>query len=57
MKSELETILGVMNILLNEKQVALEFVINELSFANKSSLAVRNFANSSGVKLKKIFRY
>ena len=38
--------------LLSTPTIAAEFVVNELSFANKSSLLVRNFAKSSGVKLK-----
>jgi hypothetical protein len=46
---------GIVNIMKGElpnKETALEFVINELSFANKSSLKVRNFAKSSGILLK-----
>ena len=52
MQNELDDILRILNIILIDRDTALEFVRNELSFANKSSLVVRNFAKSSGIIIK-----
>lgn len=52
MQNELDDILRILNIILIDRDTALEFVRNELSFANKSSLVVRNFAKSSGIVIK-----
>lgn len=52
MKNERDDILRILNIILIDRDTALEFVRNELSFANKSSLVVRNFAKSSGIIIK-----
>jgi hypothetical protein len=52
MQNELDDILRVLKITLIDRNTALEFVRNELSFANKSSLVVRNFAKSSGIVIK-----
>lgn len=52
MQNELDYILRILNLALIDRTTALEFVRNELSFANKSSLVVRNFAKSSGIKIK-----
>ena len=52
MNSKVESILQILNLVLLDEKSAFEFVLNELSFANKSSLAVRNFVKSSGVSLK-----
>ena len=49
MDRNFEKIFNVINLMLSDKNTALEFVSNELSFASKSSLVVRNFAKSSGV--------
>lgn len=52
MQNEIEDIFRILNSVLIDRDTALEFVRNELSFANKSSLVVRNFAKSSGIKIK-----
>jgi hypothetical protein len=52
MQNEIEDILRVLNSVLIDRDTALEFIRNELSFANKSSLVVRNFAKSSGIIIK-----
>jgi hypothetical protein len=52
MQNEIDDILRILNSVLIDRTTALEFVRNELSFANKSSLVVRNFAKSSGIKIK-----
>ncbi len=52
MQNELEDILRILNSVLIDRDTVLEFVRNELSFANKSSLVVRNFAKSSGIVIK-----
>jgi hypothetical protein len=52
MQNEIEDILRILNSVLIDRDTALEFVCNELSFANKSSLVVRNFAKSSGITIK-----
>ncbi|HBF47824.1 MAG TPA: hypothetical protein DDW91_15775 [Shewanella frigidimarina] len=52
MKNNLDDILNILNLVLIDRAAALDFVRNELTFANKSSLVVRNFAKSSGVQVK-----
>jgi hypothetical protein len=52
MQNEIEDILRILNSVLIDRDTALEFARNELSFANKSSLVVRNFAKSSGIIIK-----
>ncbi|MGF1905119.1 DarT ssDNA thymidine ADP-ribosyltransferase family protein [Aliivibrio salmonicida] len=52
MKYDLEKLLQVIKLALSDESVAFEFVTNELSFATKSSLKVRNFAKLSGIVLK-----
>ncbi|MGY8896460.1 MAG: DarT ssDNA thymidine ADP-ribosyltransferase family protein [Paraglaciecola sp.] len=52
MRNELDDILKVLNLVLIDRATALEFVSKELSFANRSSLVVRNFAKLSGIKIK-----
>ncbi|EOB3674070.1 DarT ssDNA thymidine ADP-ribosyltransferase family protein [Vibrio vulnificus] len=51
MESNVENIFKIINLMLFNKNVALEFVTNELSFATKSSLVLRNFAKSSGISV------
>lgn len=49
MHRNFEKIFNIINLMLPDKNTALEFVTNELSLATKSSLVVRNFAKSSGI--------
>ena len=52
MSSEFNDIYNQMLSVLTDKAGAIEFVVNELSLANKGSIEVRNFAKSKGVALR-----